>query len=296
MAHGHMAFCRGRKTQPSCKTLHHKAVGWKSSESCQCVACQEQDLRQFFTLHYLIGRSFCDISCSYTSLCQEKRFPSRCLAGSWLWQQGQTRKGDFGPKLLLDRQTPGLGITKVANFCFDEVHLLYENFLEATSHFKSEFHSHLQTFKHNMLLTTRKSSGMVYMNFEVTNSSHLLTSFNLARVPYFKSSSLSELSTGTRSCLVWPHTPTKILFHQRPFPLLLPAPLPVHKYSFSSRFWPTLKTAYSSVFKIVIMIFSHFVSMIFCYNDLLFSKLLQCRLQTTQTPLRPAPFKSNSWA
>lgn len=46
----HMAFCWARKTQPICKILCHKAIGWKSSESCQCVLRQVQNLRQFFTL------------------------------------------------------------------------------------------------------------------------------------------------------------------------------------------------------------------------------------------------------
>lgn len=94
----------GEEKQPSCKILCHKAIGWTSSESCQCVLCQVQNLRRFFTLHYLIGRFFCDISSSYIDQCQEKRFPSCCLAGSWLWQQGQTGKQDLAPKCFrIDR-------------------------------------------------------------------------------------------------------------------------------------------------------------------------------------------------
>lgn len=99
-------------------------------------------------------------SCSYTDLCQEKRFPSCCLAGSWLWQQGQTRKRGLGTKLLLDGLTPGLGFTKVANFCLNEVHFFHENFIEVSSTSRVTG-SHLQTSKYNMLLTTRESPGMV---------------------------------------------------------------------------------------------------------------------------------------
>lgn len=138
-----------------------------------------------------------------------------------------------------------------------------------------------------MLLTTRKSPAVVWMNSKVTNSSHLLTSFNLAHPPYFKPSFLSELKL---LCLTI-HTHREILFHLRPFPLLLSAHLPVPKYPFFPKRWPTLNTGYSSTFRIIIMIFSHFVNVTFCYNNLLFSRLLQCRLQTTQIPTQACPIQ-----